>query len=438
MVLALAIPILGVSALEVVRSATELRVLGLLGTVSLDAVISINQTFRQLLMTFVIAAAWGASAMVARRVGAGQVGAAGRVMGQTLGMVLAVATLGALVANVATGPIMAQLNMTADVAAQAGPYLRLTGIILVAPFLFFVLMSTLQAAGDVTTPFLMVLLSAVVQLVCFGVLPLGRGPIPALGIRGVLIAAGLGSGLALALGLVRTRRLHADLELHPRSFLPNDWQMVRRIAGLSWPVLVQISCRAIMLVLMIRFLGAYGSSARAGYGVALRIDMMLLGIGMAFAGAAATVTGQNAGAGQYRRAAAGAWIACGYYAAIMLCFTALFQWKAEVFIRAFSPDDPEAIVIGAMYLRISSAVYPFLAAAFVFSRAMQGAGDMRRPMWSMLFSTYCVFLPLALWLPGVGELGVRGLFLAGATATVTGCLIQTTLFIRGGWRSVRA
>lgn len=426
-------PILGVSALEVVRSVVELKVLGALGSAELDAVITINQTFRQIFMTGIIALAWGASAIVAQRVGAQQPREAGRAMGQTLGLALVLAVGGGVLANTTTAAVLRGVGLEGEVAAHAGPYLRLMGAVLPASLLFFVLMSTLQAAGDVVTPFMMVVVTVLVQVIGLAIFPFGAGPVPAMGVLGVVVAAAGGSGIAFALGMARIRWLHRDLDLHPRALFVHDWGVVRRIMALSWPVLVQISCRAVMLIVMMRLLGGYGASTRAGYGVALRIDLMLLSIGLAFTGAAATVTGQNMGAQQPDRAARGAWIAWGMYTGVLLVFTVLFQWQADAVIGAFS-KDPDVVAMGARYLRISSAVYPFLAAGFLFSRAMQGAGDMLRPMWAMLFSTFVVFVPLAMWLPGRGGFGAVGLFYAAAAGTISGGLIQPALFIRGAWR----
>lgn len=434
-VFALALPILGITCFEVVRSAVELRVVGELGSLALDTFVTVNQAFRQLLMTFIIAISWGASALVAQRIGARDPADAGHTLGQSLGLAFMVGLVALCLANVATGPLIGGLQLGEN-GAVAVIFLRVTGFVMTAGFVLFALNTTLQATGDVVTPFYMFLLSVGTYLLLVHPLSLGLGRWPGLGLVGVLVAQCTGAVASLTFGLWRMRRLHWDLRVGWRSLLVRDWARVRDIARLSWPVWLQILCRSVGIILLLHLTRGYGVAARAGYGVGLRIDMMLLSVGLAFAGAAATVTGQNVGARHLRRAARGAWIAWVYYTGIMLCCTALFWWNAEGVAGIFS-DDPEVIAVAALYLRIASSVYPFLASNFVFTRAMQGAGDVRTPTYITLFVTAVVLAPLLFILPKIGGLGVSGLFLAGASAMTVGGVLQAWFFQRGRWRRAR-
>lgn len=426
---------MAVMVLETIRSAAELKFLGMLGPEAMDTVITVNQTFSQLFMTFVIATAWGGSALVAQRVGARDVEEAGRTMGQCLGLMLGVGLLAALVANAASSALLGGVGMDAAAQARAVMYLRLIGLVAMLSFVSFGLNSTLQATGDVLTPLYMVVIGTGTHTLLAWLFIFGVGPLPALGPVGVVVASAGASFAALSIAVYRVRMLHGDLGLHLRSLIVRDWSLFGRIVRLSWPVWLQILCRAVGIILIIRLAGRYGAMARAGYGVALRVDMMLIGVGMAFTGAAATIAGQNKGAGLLSRAAKGPWVAWLYYTGVLLCFTVLFWLRGEAVVGLFT-DEPAVIEVGAAFLRITSAVYPFFTAAFVFSRAQQGAGDMWTPTWITLVITFGVFMPLALWLPGATGLGVRGVFLSSAISMIVAGFLQTGYFLRGGWRTL--
>ena len=433
--LALSLPFLGVSGLEITRSALELKFLGMLGPSAIDAVVTVNQTFRQVFMMFVIATVWGASSIVAQRVGARDMRDAGRTIGQALGMLIAFSFLAGVAANVWTTPVLVGLGIEGEGQRLAAGYLRWGSALVLAPFLTFGLEALLQATGDVITPLIMVVISTGLNMLCNWLFIFGIGPFPELGVLGVAVASFLSSGVALSLGLYRLTMLHGDLGVHPASLILREWRRVWRIARLALPVWLQVICRTASVFLIFRLVGEYGATSRAGYGVGVRIDLMLIGLGLAFSGAAATVAGQNKGAGLHSRAVTGAWVSWMYYTATLLCFTVLFWWKAEAIV-GFINTDPEIVAVGSDFLRITSAVYPLFAAAFVFSRSMQGAGDMWTPTIITVATTFGIFVPLALWLPGVMELGVRGIFVASAVGIVVAGVLQVVYFHRGRWRHV--
>ena len=90
--------------------------------------------------------------------------------------------------------------------------------------------------------------------------------------------------------------------------------------------------------------------------------------------AAATLVGQNLGAGQPERAEASAWRACWFNVAVLGVLGVLFVVFADVVVGWFT-HDPDVAPIATLGLRIISGGFPFYAAGYVLTQSFNGAGD---------------------------------------------------------------
>ena len=161
-------------------------------------------------------------------------------------------------------------------------------------------------------------------------------------------------------------------------------------------------------IFLIYLLGQISKEATAGYTIAIRIVVFSVLPAWGIANAASTLTGQNLGAGQPKRAATSAWMAGHFCGAFMLLIGLIYLFVAPQLIGVFT-DDAAVKASGAMSLRIMSAGYLFYGYGIVITQSINGAGDTLTPTLLNFVFFWMVETPLA-WLLafhwGWGEAGV--------------------------------
>ena len=192
---------------------------------------------------------------------------------------------------------------------------------------------------------------------------------PAFGLEGAAVATIVGRGLgvvyqlrALAGGNGRVavdwRRPRLELEILPR---------LLRVSGIG---VVQNLVGSASFVGLIRILAPFGDTVLAGYTVAIRIILFVLlpawGVGIA----AATLVGQNLGAGRPDRAERAVW----FTARVNTVFLGLVGLFFFVFARpvvGLLAADAEVAAVAAACLRIVAASYVFWGFGIVTVVAVQ-------------------------------------------------------------------
>ncbi len=395
------------------------------------------------------AVAIGATAMVARLVGAGDWAAARRVAHQAfiVGVVPAIViTLGGVAWS---DRVVTSLQLSGESAELAATYLACVLPIVPLMMLQTVGIACLRGAGDMVSG---LVIMAVVNLVNVAVswsLVLGLGPLPALGWKG--IALGTAAGFVVGGVLVVALLLHgrSGLKLQWRQFRPNRG-LIRRMLRVGLPggadMLSIIGCQLWFVSLINRL----GTLAVAAHGVALCVESLAFLPGSAFQMAATTMVGQTLGARDPRRASRSALVAllCGG-GLMILAGIAIFihaETLAGLFVRS---EHSHVADLAVPLLRTVSLAIPALAVTMILSGSLRGAGDTRWPLAFSLLGFLGVRIPLAYWLAqdavelplldvtiaGWG-LGVVGAWYAMAVDLHVRALLVTLRFLEGGWKRI--
>jgi putative MATE family efflux protein len=432
----LALPLLATSLFGgVVFQIVDLKFISNLGDDAMTAVIVTNQSLRQVFFMLVMGASFGAQGLISRNIGEGNSEDADHVAGQIVVMGLMLSSFVATLGLAIPGPMLSMMNVSPEVLEIGIPYVRLI-LAMNFGFVFINLFNAiLSGAGDTATPFLIAMVQTAVGLFAEWCLIFGKLGMPALGVQGV--ALGIGVGQIASIVLISRVLFGGGSRVHVRPHhLRPDPAAMRRILALSWPPAIQLLGGFLVTVFFIRLLGDFGSKAQAAYSIGLRLSMIGPMICFPLAGAVATLVGQALGAGDIKRAWRSIRVGILAHGALMWSLAILLFMFRRPLLQYFS-QDPEVIEIGYRMLGWQAGSFALLAFAFVFFRALQGAGDVLVPMVLSIFTSLCVALPLGLYLSKTAGMGPDGLFIAQFVSTLVGTTLTGAWVATGRWTTAR-
>jgi putative MATE family efflux protein len=241
-----------------------------------------------------------------------------------------------------------------------------------------VLASVVRGAGNMLLPALMLLSTALIHLVLCPLLVFGWGPVPALGIAGAAVSTLGANGVSAAVMLAYLLRRQSAVRLQGapwrlRADLLRDILQVGVPASLS-PVISNASIAVATAVV-----GSYGIAALAGYGVAARLEYILVPIAFGFGTALTTLVATNMGAGQSARALRVTWMGGAVVAGITGVIGLTAAVMPALWMNLFT-SDPLVRAFGANYLNIVGGCYGFFGLGLALFFASQGAGRMFWPL----------------------------------------------------------
>lgn len=205
---------------------------------------------------------------------------------------------------------------------------------------------------------------------------------------------------------------------------------------LSGSAVLQMLIGTTSYIGVMRIIASFGSVSVAACTIVVRIIMFVLMPSWGLSNAAATLVGQNLGAGQPARAETSAWRACWFNVGVLGVLGVLFVAFADVVVGWFT-HDPDVAPIATLGLRIVSGGFPFYAAGYVLTQSFNGAGDTTTPTVINLGCFWLFEIPLSYWLSRTLGYRAAGVFWAMAIAFSVMSLVSAGLFRRGTWKLKR-
>jgi putative MATE family efflux protein len=433
-VILLAIPMVLEMAMESVLALTDAFFVSRLGTDAV-ATVGLTEAMISLLYAVAIGAGMATTAMVSRRIGERDSEAAGVAAAQSmlLGLLLslAVAVPGFLFAE----ELLKLMGGTPELVASGHGYTRVLFGGSSTIMLIFLLNAVFRGAGDAAIAMRVLWIANLVNIVLDPCLIFGLGPFPEMGITGAAVATTIGRGVGVAVQLWLLFRGSNRIRVRWPDLLPRA-RLILRLVRLSVGGVLQLLIGTTSWVVLVWIVGGFGAAAVAGYTIAIRLVVFAVLPSWGLANAAATLVGQNLGAGQPERAEASVWRAGLYNMVFLLGVAILFIAGAEPLIRVFSAD-PEVVRLGVSCLVWVSFGYPFYAWGMVVVQAFNGAGDTYTPTVINLFCYWLFQLPLAHLLAHSAGLGPAGVFAAITLAESLIAVVGLLVFRRGRWRQRR-
>ena len=435
--LILAVPLMATSLAQAAFQMVDLTFLSWLGEEATTAVVVTNQSIRQVFFMLTMGASFGAQALIARAIGEGQTDLAEHVTGQVFVLGAGLAVIVALIGLFFSEPLLAIMNVSPGVLELGVPYLRVS-LILAFGFIFAMLFQgVLNGAGDTTTPMIISIVQIPFTLLAEYILIFGFGPIPSMGVLGVAYGLAIGQllGLALSVRVLFQGGSRVHLRLH---HLKPDTAWLMRILSLSWRPGLQMIGGFVVNVAFLGLVGSFGEKAQAAYSIGLRLGMVGPMIAFPLAGAAATLVGQNLGAGNVPRAWRAIGVGLGVHAPLLWMIAAgLFFYREP--LMGFFAEDPQVVRIGAEFMSFQAGQFICFGFSFVFFRALQGAGDMTIPMVISIGASVLFTIPLGFWMAGPEglDMGPRGVFMASLLSAIVVTTLNGAYLFTGRWTRMK-
>ncbi len=433
-ILMLAVPMMLEMAMESVFVVVDMYFLGFLGAPAIAAV-GLTESVLTLLYALSIGLAMGTTAMVARRVGEGDVDAARRVTLQAIYIGVGISVVIGLIGVLYAEEILSLMEADASVIEAGSGYTRLLIGSNVVIMLLFLINAAFRGAGDPSLAMRSLWLANAINIVLDPCLIHGYGPFPAMGATGAALATtiGRGSGVLYQFWMLFSPRAKGHLRLRgmPMSI---DFGVIKRLLRVSMGGILQMLIATASWVFLMRIVSEFGKVPVAGYTIAVRILVFTFLPAWGLSNAAATLVGQNLGAQQPDRAEKAVWLTGLYNMAFLALVTVVFLTLAPVLVHIFT-DDPEIARYGIDSLRIISYGYVFYAWALVMMQAFNGAGDTMTPTWLNLFCFWCVQIPGAWYLALGADLGPSGVFWSVMGAESLLAVLSMLVFRRGKWKT---
>lgn len=311
-------------------------------------------------------------------------------------------------------PLFSALGARDEILGYVSDYMRIW--YLGVPFVVFPMIGNniVRATGDTFMPGMLMLNSAIINVVLDPLLIFGIGPFPQMGIRGAALATVIARSVSFTLILIilirREKLLTARLG-RIKEILAT-WKKVLYVAG---PAALGMLITPISIGFITRILSGFGKEAVAAFGVGSRVEMFALMVIASLGSVMIIFIGQNFSKRKFGRIFSAMNYARNFSLiwGVMVFLVLLFFGRA---IAGVFTGDPDVIKIAASYFLIVGASYGFQGLVMLSTASFNG---LNKPYPSVAFSMIrmlLLYVPLA-WI-GSRILGLQGVFWAGFTANI--------------------
>jgi putative MATE family efflux protein len=399
------------------------------------AIVGLTESVMTLIYSIAIGISIAGTAIVARRIGEKDPERAA----QSAAQVLMLGTVVAIVLGLAFGSfasdILNLMGATSATLEGGADFARITFYGSIAVFITFLINAIFRGAGDAVFAMRTLWLANTLNIALCPCFIFGWGRFPEMGVTGAAVATTVSRCIAVIYQLwhLRGHGSHIQIQLH--HFKPAP-EILKRILVTSGNGTAQLLIATTSWVGLFKILAMFGSTAIAGYTIAVRVVTFLLLPATGLASAATTLVGQNLGAHQPDRAEAAVRIATHRNVVALAAVGLMLAIAASAVVSLFT-TDPQVHTYAVQALRIVSFAFPLYAVGMCMGAAFNGAGD----TWTPTRMSFCCLwlgqVPLAWMLASVFGLGPLGVFLAVPVSSSIWALWGYALFVQGKWKLVK-
>jgi putative MATE family efflux protein len=399
-----------------------------------NAAVGVSWQIIIVVIVFISSLFTGMAVLVARFAGANEPEKVNRVVYQAFLTAVGLSVILATIGYFASPSLLTIVNAAPEVRAEALPFLRAMFVGIIGMMMFFMLSGAFRAAGDPKTP-MRLGVAMTVLTVAFNIVL-----IPAFGTVGAAYGTIASSTLVAVYGIWRLTRPESVIHFEKGMDRSPDFTIIRSLFRFGLPTGVQGIAMNVGGVLMLRFIGSLEQSAaaQAAYAVCYtELFSLITWSSNGMLGAAATIAGQNLGAGNPDRAVEGVRVASriglGVAAVVGLSFVTI----PNQLLAVFGMTEPMVLSLAQQLLFYLSISGLFITVALSYTGGLQGTGDTRSPLYISIVSQVIVPLGLCTIFQAVRGLQPADIWMAIVIGHMTRCILSWMRFRQGKWRGIR-
>ena len=253
---------------------------------------------------------------------------------------------------------------------------------------------TLNAQGDTRSYRNVLIFSFFLNIFLNPLFIWGYGFIPGFGIAGLAIATVISQSIGTIYFAFKVNNCQIRNYLKPQCFIPK-FEYLKSLTNQAVPVMFSMLFIGVGIFNILYFIGKFGDLATAGYGAALRVEQVFLLPVIGLNTAVLSIGGQNFGAKAYNRIRELYTKALFFGISFMTVAGVIIFFGAEFFVSLFT-DNQEAVMSGAIYLKVAALIGPIYPVFFITTAVFQAV---KKPLYSLYLSILrlTAFPFLSLW-----------------------------------------
>jgi len=427
----LSIPMVLEMSMESIFTIVDIFFVSKLGS-DATSIVGLTESLLTLVYAFGIGFAISATAIVSRRIGEKEPRKAANAAFQAMLVAGAVSLLISIVGILFSDSLLRIMGASDEAIANHGGYTKLMLGGNITIMFLFILNGVYRGAGDAAIALRVLIISNLINIILDPLLIFGVGPFPELGVTGAAVATNIGRGVGVTIQLYTLFSGNSRIRLFLKDLKPDLSQIVSYLK-LSSAGIFQLIIGTTSWVAMVRIISEFGSVAVAGYTIGIRIIIFAILPSAGLSNAAATLVGQNLGAGKPKQAERSVW-STGIANAIFLGIIGLILviWPEPVIRLLVQQTDVVAKSVEC--LRIVSIGFISYGFGMVLVNSLNGAGDTLTPMYINIFCFWLLEIPLAYLLAIKFGMQERGVYYAIVIAETVMTLTALFFFMRGKWK----
>ena len=425
----LAIPMILELSLESVFALVDMFFVGRLGENAI-ATVGLTESVITLVYSVAIGLSTGATAIVARRVGEKNPEAAAHAGAQSLIIAFVITFFLSITGMIFAGDILQLMGAAKEVVEEGAVFTRIIFGGSISIMLLFLINGIFRGAGNAAMAMKSLWIASLINIILCPIF------IHYFGLKGAAIATVIGRTVGVLYQCYHLYKGSGMLKFHAYHF-KIEMALIKSVIKVAWPATLQFIIGSGSWIVLARLVAETdGTTASAGYQIAIRNVVFFILPAWGLSNAAATLVGQNLGAKQMERAEQSVMITAKYNIIFMGLVMVLFIFFSNPIIRFFSQDEA-VIAYGARALQIIGTAYVFYGISMVMTQALNGAGDTRTPTIINFVCFWVIQIPLAYILAITLDLRSTGAFIAIPVTETLIALVAWYYFKKGKWKNVK-
>ena len=425
----LAIPMILELSLESVFALVDIFFVGKLGKNAIQTV-GLTESSITILYSCAIGLSTGATAIVSRRVGEKNPEAAAHAGAQSILIAFIATILISVVGLVYANDILRLMGASPEVVKEGAIFTRIMLGGSLAIMMLFLINGIFRGAGNAAMAMKSLWIASIINIILCPIF------IYYFGLKGAAIATVIGRSTAVIYQCYHLFKGSGILQFHSYHF-KFDKKIILSILKIAWPATFQFIIQSGSWIILARLVAETGgTTASAGFQIAIRNLVFFILPAWGLSNAAATLVGQNLGAKEIHRAEQSVLLTAKYSAIFMSFVMVLFLFCSNPIIRFFTHDE-EVIKYGVEALQYMGAGFIFYGIGMVMMQALNGAGDTKTPTYINLICFWLFQVPFAYLLAKGFHMNSSGAFIAIPVAETFIALVAWYYFRKGKWKTVK-